>query len=317
MVLSGQLVENSLLPFIFRIILKNLKTKLIIIRLKDKEVYVMILGIDIGGSTTDIVGIDNNEIFDLFTVEASDPTTSAYGALGKMLTKNMLDIDDIDKIAITGVGSSYIDSTIFGIKTIKVDEFEAIGLGGSFLSGINKALVVSLGTGTAMVNVNKSKIEHIGGTGIGGGTLLGLGKGILNIIDFEEIIELAKHGNLHKVDLTIGDISNEKVGTLNQSVTASNLGNVHKVASEEDYAKGILNLIYQNIGMLAVFGAQMTNNKDIIFTGKLAQIEEGITILKALRDNKSYDIKLHFPENATFSTAIGAAISVINSDDIN
>ena len=277
----------------------------------------MILGIDIGGSTTDIVGIDNNEIFDLFTVEASDPTTSAYGALGKMLTKNKLDIADIDKIAITGVGSSYIDSTIFGIKTIKVDEFEAIGLGGSFLSGINKALVVSLGTGTAMVNVNKSKIEHIGGTGIGGGTLLGLGKGILNIIDFEEIIELAKHGNLHKVDLTIGDISNEKVGTLNQSVTASNLGNVHKVASEEDYAKGILNLIYQNIGMLAVFGAQMTNNKDIIFTGKLAQIEEGITILKALRDNKSYDIKLHFPENATFSTAIGAAISVINSDDIN
>jgi type II pantothenate kinase len=295
----------------------NLKTKIIIIRLKVKEVYVMILGIDIGGSTTDIVGIDNNEIFDLFTVEASDPTTSAYGALGKMLTKNRLDIADIDKIAITGVGSSYIDSTIFGIKTIKVDEFEAIGLGGSFLSGINKALVVSLGTGTAMVNVNKSKIEHIGGTGIGGGTLLGLGKGILNIIDFEEIIELAKHGNLHKVDLTIGDISNEKVGTLNQSVTASNLGNVHKVASEEDYAKGILNLIYQNIGMLAVFGAQMTKNKDIVFTGKLAQIEEGITILKALRDNKSYDIKLHFPENATFSTAIGAAIAVINSDDIN
>ncbi len=277
----------------------------------------MILGIDIGGSTTDIVGIDNNEIFDLFTVEASDPTTSAYGALGKMLTKNMLDIADIDKIAITGVGSSYIDSTIFGIKTIKVDEFEAIGLGGSFLSGINKALVVSLGTGTAMVNVNKSKIEHIGGTGIGGGTLLGLGKGILNIIDFEEIIELAKHGNLHKVDLTIGDISNEKVGTLNQSVTASNLGNIHKVASEEDYAKGILNLIYQNIGMLAVFGAQMTHNKDIVFTGKLAQIEEGINILKALRDNKSYDIKLHFPENATFSTAIGAAIAVINSEDIN
>ncbi|HKL12535.1 MAG TPA: hypothetical protein VJ907_02930 [Halanaerobiales bacterium] len=272
----------------------------------------MILGIDIGGSTTDIVGIDNNEIFDLFTVEASDPTTSAYGALGKMLTKNKLNIDDIDRIAITGVGSSYIDSTIFGIKTIKVDEFEAIGLGGSFLSGINKTLVVSLGTGTAMVNVDGNNIEHIGGTGIGGGTLLGLGKGILNIIDFEEIIELAKHGNLHKVDLTIGDISNEKVGNLNQSVTASNLGNIHKIASEEDYAKGILNLIYQTIGMLAVFGAQMSGNKDIVFTGKLAQIEEGITILKALRDNKAYDLNFHFPEHATFSTAIGSAISVLN-----
>ncbi len=277
----------------------------------------MILGIDIGGSTTDIVGLDNNEIFDLFTVEASDPTTSAYGALGKMLTKNKLNIEDIDKIAITGVGSSYIDSTIFGINTIKIDEFEAIGLGGSFLSGINKTLVVSLGTGTAMVNVDGNKIEHIGGTGIGGGTLLGLGKGILNIIDFDEIVELSKHGNLHKVDLTIGDISNEKVGSLNQSVTASNFGNIHKIANQEDYAKGILNLIYQTIGMLAVFGARMSGNKDIVFTGKLAQIEEGITILKALRDNKSYDLNFHFPEHATFSTAIGSAISVLKRQETN
>ena len=277
----------------------------------------MILGIDIGGSTTDIVGLDNNEIFDLFTVEASDPTTSAYGALGKMLTKNKLNIEDIDKIAITGVGSSYIDSTIFGINTIKIDEFEAIGLGGSFLSGINKTLVVSLGTGTAMVNVDGNKIKHIGGTGIGGGTLLGLGKGILNIIDFDEIVELSKHGNLHKVDLTIGDISNEKVGSLNQSVTASNFGNIHKIANDEDYAKGILNLIYQTIGMLAVFGARMSGNKDIVFTGKLAQIEEGITILKALRDNKSYDLNFHFPEHATFSTAIGAAISVSKRQETN
>lgn len=277
----------------------------------------MILGIDIGGSTTDIVGLHENKIFDLFTVEASDPTTSAYGALGKMLTKNQLDIKDIDKVAITGVGSSYIDSTIFGINTIKVNEFDAIGLGGSFLSGINKALVVSLGTGTAMVNVDGNNISHIGGTGIGGGTLLGLGKGILNIIDFEEIIDLAQKGNLHKVDLTIGDISNEMVGSLRQSVTASNLGNIHKVASKEDYAKGILNLIYQNIGMLAVFGAQMTNNKDIVYTGKLAQIEQGKDILKTLKDNKAYDLNFHFPEHATFSTAIGAAIVVLNKEDIN
>lgn len=272
----------------------------------------MILGIDIGGSTTDIVGLKNKEIFDLFTVEASDPTTSAYGALGKMLTKNQLNIKDIDKIAITGVGSSYIDSTIFGIQTIKIDEFRAIGLGGSFLSNTDKTLVVSLGTGTAMVDVKGKKIAHIGGTGIGGGTLLGLGKGIFNIIEFDEIVELAKTGNLHKVDLTIGDISNDMVGSLPRSITASNLGNIHKVASKEDYAKGILNLIYQTIGMLAVFGAQMTDNKDIVFTGKLAQIDQGIKILKELRDNKSYNINFHFPQHATFSTAIGSAIAVLN-----
>jgi type II pantothenate kinase len=208
------------------------------------------------------------------------------------------------------VGSSFIDKTIFGIETIRIEEFDAIGLGGSYLSGIDKTLVVRLGTGTAMVNVNKNKIEHIGGTGIGGGTLLGLGKGILNIIDFDEIINLAKNGDLSKVDLTIGDISNEKVGHLPQTITASNLGNIHKVAEEKDYARGILNLIYQNVGMLAVFGAQMTGNKDIVFTGKLAQVEEGISILKDLRKNKSYNMNFHFPEHATFSTAIGAGMVV-------
>jgi len=287
----------------------NLIIKLSIILLK-RGVLEMILGIDIGGSTTDIVALKNYEIFDLFTVEASDPTTSAYGALGKMLTKNRLGIDDIEKIAITGVGSSFIDKTIFGIETIRVEEFDAIGLGGSYLSGIDETLVVSLGTGTAMVNVRKDEIEHIGGTGIGGGTLLGLGKGILNVIDFDEIINLAKNGDLSKVDLTIGDISNEKVGHLPQTITASNLGNIHKVAEEKDYARGILNLIYQNVGMLAVFGAQMTDNKDIVFTGKLAQVEEGISILKDLRKNKSYNLNFHFPEHATFSTAIGAGIAV-------
>ena len=287
----------------------NLIIKLSIILLK-RGVLEMILGIDIGGSTTDIVALKNYEIFDLFTVEASDPTTSAYGALGKMLTKNRLGIDDIEKIAITGVGSSFIDKTIFGIETIRVEEFDAIGLGGSYLSGIDETLVVSLGTGTAMVNVRKDDIEHIGGTGIGGGTLLGLGKGILNVIDFDEIINLAKNGDLSKVDLTIGDISNEKVGHLPQTITASNLGNIHKVAEEKDYARGILNLIYQNVGMLAVFGAQMTDNKDIVFTGKLAQVEEGISILKDLRKNKSYNLNFHFPEHATFSTAIGAGIAV-------
>jgi len=273
----------------------------------------MILGIDIGGSTTDIVAFDQGEIIDLFTVEASDPTTSAYGALGKMLTKNQLGISDIKKIAITGVGSSYIDSTIFGLDTINVKEIDAIGLGGSYLSNMDKTLVVSLGTGTAMVSVDGKKIRHIGGTGIGGGTLLGLGKGIINVMDFDEIIDLAKKGDLKKVDLTIGDISNEAVGNLTRSTTASNLGNIYKVAEKKDYAKGILNLIYQTIGMLAVFGAEMTNNKDIVFTGKLAQIDIGIEILNSLRNIKADDLIFHFPEHATFSTAIGAAIAVLNN----
>ena len=50
----------------------------------------MIIGIDIGGTTTDIVGFKNRKIIDIFTVTASDPVTSASGALGKFITSNNL-----------------------------------------------------------------------------------------------------------------------------------------------------------------------------------------------------------------------------------
>ena len=56
----------------------------------------------------------------------------------------------------------------------KVDEFHAIGKGGLFLTGLTRAIIVSMGTGTAFIIADQNGEKHIGGTGIGGGTLLGL-----------------------------------------------------------------------------------------------------------------------------------------------
>ncbi|MDP4153306.1 MAG: pantothenate kinase, partial [Bacillota bacterium] len=57
----------------------------------------------------------------------------------------------MDKVFITGVGSSSVKEPIYGIKTFKVDEFLAVGNGGLYLSGFDSALVVSMGTGTAYI----------------------------------------------------------------------------------------------------------------------------------------------------------------------
>ena len=51
----------------------------------------VILGIDIGGSTTKIVGLNTRgNVLSMLRVRAEDQVTSLYGALGNYLTSNRL-----------------------------------------------------------------------------------------------------------------------------------------------------------------------------------------------------------------------------------
>ena len=136
----------------------------------------IILGIDIGGSTTKIVGLrSDGTTIAMHRVQAQDPITSLYGAMGNFLFTNRLQLGDVSRIALTGVGASYIDDDIYGIPTEKVEEFAAVGVGGLALSGQDRAVVVSMGTGTAFIWAEKGKpVRHLCGSGVGGGTLAGL-----------------------------------------------------------------------------------------------------------------------------------------------
>ncbi len=272
----------------------------------------MILGIDIGGSTTDIVGFKEEEMVGHLTVEASDPLTSATGALGSFLEKENLNLSDIEKIAVTGVGSSYVKRDLFGIKTVKIPEFEAIGSGGAYLTKLQKAVIVSMGTGTAIVYNDNGSITHLGGTGVGGGTIVGLGNAILNSSDYQDIVDMADAGSLQNVDLRVKDISLDQIGDLKPDITASNFGKLNKKPSRSDYALGIINLVFQTAGMLSVFAAQVRDCEDIVITGKLSSLGIGQEVLKKLKKTKLFSVNFYFPDKAEYSTAIGAAISSLD-----
>ena len=111
----------------------------------------IIIGLDIGGSTTKIIGLNGQDLIGMILVRASDPVASAYGAFGRFISDHNLDLSDISRVMVTGVGSSYLKSPLLGINTIRLPEFMAIGLGGLFVSGLPEAVVVSMGTGTAVV----------------------------------------------------------------------------------------------------------------------------------------------------------------------
>ena len=143
----------------------------------------IVIGIDVGGSTTKIVGFRRDENgftrIDPQFVRANDPMTATYGAFGKFTDENGIAIGDIERVMMTGVGSSYVKHNLYGIECTRVPEFNCIGRGGLFLSGLDRALVVSMGTGTAVVRAELGgKMDYLGGTGVGGGTLVGLSKQI-------------------------------------------------------------------------------------------------------------------------------------------
>ena len=280
---------------------------------------VNVIGIDVGGSTTKIVGFRENsdgkrELISPFLVRATDPITSIYGAFGKFTSENNLDISDIDRIMVTGVGATHMSKPIYSIKSNTVPEFTAVGLGGLYLSGLDEAIIVSMGTGTALVHAKKegndTRINYLGGTGIGGGTLLGLTKKMIGIDTIEHIEKVAENGDLDKIDLRVKDISIDADYTgVNANLTAANFGKLSDLADSSDIALGLANMVAETIAMLAVFAARGNKIKDIVLIGNLTTIKPVRDVFENLGED--FGVNFIIPENASFGTVIGAALSKI------
>lgn len=267
----------------------------------------MIIGIDIGSTTTKAVAVQNGLVVQTVKTRAYDAITSATGALGKLLVESNLTFESVDKIKITGAGAVFIKNEIFGIPTERVDEIEAIGLGGMYLCNKDSVVITNIGTGTSIIEATLEKITHLGGTGVGGGTITGLSKELVHSTTFDHIQELAQKGDLKQVDLLVEDISEQGISFLDPKATAANFGKMLDSATKEDFALGIVNMVFQVIGMVSVFAAKSRNASSILVTGNGSKNLIGRRILEDI--SKIYNIKFEFPEDAEYATAIGAALA--------
>ncbi len=121
----------------------------------------MVIGIDVGISTTKIVGINNDgRVISPIRIKATDPVTSLYGAFGKYLYNNKIRLEDVEQVMLTGVGAAYIDAPIYGRPTDKADEFLSDGLGARYETELQDMIVVSMGTGTSLVQCKGDDIRH-------------------------------------------------------------------------------------------------------------------------------------------------------------
>ncbi len=289
----------------------------------------VVVGIDVGGSTTKIVGfrhhditldkeraetsaVPHKELIAPIFVRATDPITSIYGALGRFTSENGLSLSDIRRVMMTGVGSSYMNGSIYDLDCRSVPEFSGVGLGGLYLSGLDDAIIVSMGTGTALVHAKrdahgKTHIDYLGGTGVGGGTLLGLTKKMLGVDTIEHIEALSADGDLSKIDLTIRDISKQQDQfPMSANLTAANFGKLSDMATSSDIALGLCNMVAETIAMMAIFAARGHGIQNIVLTGNLTNISPIRSVYENLGD--TFGVNFIIPENSQFGTVIGAAL---------
>jgi type II pantothenate kinase len=130
---------------------------------------------------------------------------------------------------------------------------------------------------------------------------------MLGVRDIQLVTDLAAGGDLSHVDLMVGDITRDAVPNLPPHTTASNFGKISDVASNGDIALGILNMVFQAIGMNAIFALKGSGMDAAVLIGNLATLPLCSQVFKQLRE--LFGARFVIPRNAEFATALGAALA--------
>jgi type II pantothenate kinase len=204
--------------------------------------------------------------FRLLPTEDADTSRAALVAIGAA------------RVGVTGGGARMLARALPG-ELVQVNEFAAWGAGAAALLAerddvrVPRYLLVSVGTGTSILLVDGASVTRVGGTALGGGTLLGLAAGLLQISDFDEIAALAHAGSRQSVDLLVSDIYPAGGIPLAGDLTAANFGKYARrlrdgeAIERADVAHAIMGLIAENISLVCAALSAATQVQRIAFGG--------------------------------------------------
>jgi type II pantothenate kinase len=193
-----------------------------------------------------------------------------------------------------------------------IGEFEAWAEGARQLLGREapeRFLVVSVGTGTSALLVEPGRVSRVGGTALGGGTIVGLGAALCGVRDFDAIAALAARGDRRRVDLLIRDVYPGGDFLLPGDANAASFAKLartdRKASDAADLAHGIMGLVGENVALICTGLAARHDVELIAFGGS------------TLRDNRALTAILggvcavlgrrpHFLADGQYAGALGA-----------
>ncbi|MEZ4866634.1 MAG: hypothetical protein R3C14_35270 [Caldilineaceae bacterium] len=271
--------------------------------------------IDFGISNTDIVARIGAE-WRMWTAPYTGHPDA--GQVRTLLAQGNVALEQLAWLGVSGGRHRLLPAQLGNCTVVSIGELEAIGRGGQIIAERAKPeqahtireqpiLVVSAGSGTAMVAAQGERYSHVTGTAVGGGTLLGLGRLLLNTIDPQEINRLAEAGNANGVDLSLADVITGPIGALPAAATAVNFGRLAREnvpSRREDLAAALVTLIGQTIALVAINAAKAQQTDTIVVTGHMTDMATIRHMLAAV--GRLYGMSLHMPTDGGYATALGA-----------
>jgi type II pantothenate kinase len=191
-----------------------------------------------------------------------------------------------ESVHVTGGGAMRVAAALAGMHVQHVPEFAAWARGAERLAARagwrlpERYLLVSLGTGTSVLEIAGDSFQRVGGTALGGGTLLGLARLLCGAGTFAEATALAARGDRGRVDLRVGDVYPEGGIALPPELTAASFG---KLDSSEpaDLAHALMGLIGENIGIACAAIAHARSVETLVFGG--SALDANPTLQEILR----------------------------------
>ena len=265
---------------------------------------------DLGISNFDILLRRGSELEHTCLPNTSRPVLEQFEALLERF-------GPLERAAVTGGQYRLLPDQVGGTRLVKISEVAAIGRGGLYLSGLEEALVVSGGSGIAMVAARGRTAAHVTGSAVGGGTLQGLGRLLLGETDPLEIDRLALQGDANHVDLTLVEAVGAAVGRLPLNANAVNFGRVAQAGvspltaalpAPRDVAAGLVRLVGQVIAVIAINAAHAEGLENIVVTGHLVDL---LSVRQVLDEVAGfYGAKIIIPPNPGTGTAMGALVTM-------
>jgi type II pantothenate kinase len=274
----------------------------------------MQVGIDFGLTNTDVVVMADGAVVQSATLPSERPVTPAH--LTRALTTLGRSVSDFTRLCVTGGQHRQLPDEMAGVPIAKADEITSIGLGGLCLARrlrpeLDAALIVSAGSGTAIVAARGERAYHVTGSAVGGGTLLGLCRLLINTADPHEVNRLALAGDANKVDITLVEAVGGAIGRLPADTNAVNFGKPARRewagAAREDLAAAAAVLVGQVIAVLAINAARAEQLAPIVMVGHLMDLSCVRRVVETVAGY--YGAQIMIPPTPGLATAIGAVMA--------
>lgn len=261
------------------------------------------VGIDAGGTLIKVAYREDEQL--QFCKLPSDRLEEAAGWIQQQFPNA--------NYCLTGGKASKLQ-TYLTTKADTIIEFDASCVGVNYLmerQGIDipAFVLTNIGTGTSIHFVEKGTHRRISGTGIGGGTLMGLTALTTSMADYPTIIQLSQQGERHQLDLKVSDIYEGSHTPILGDLTASNFAKVNPgfVYQPADILASIIGLIAETVATMGVMAAHQHQVNEVVYIG--SSFLQNRLLIEWIDKYTTYrGAKALFPDHGEYSGAIGALL---------